>query len=385
MPQTRRIALVLSATDIYSHRISAGIGQYADAHEPWDFYLHVGRPRTLNTIAGWPADGIITNTLEGNFGDVVSRSGIPAVAITNRRPEGPLSRVIVDDAAVAQVAAAHLLDFGLKHFAYLGHADRRHGGSGLRGRAFAAAIEEAGGTCNLRRSRAVHGRRAWEAVQDDLAAWLLGLPSPMGLFAYTDFEAWPAAQACRRVGLRVPDDVAVLGVTDDPLVTRLATPPLSSVSLPLEKLGYEAAALLDRLIRGEQAPAAPVTIPPEGVIARRSTELMAVADEDVVRALRHIEANARRALSVDEVCEAVAVSRRTLQRKMQATLGRSLRAEIRRVRVDRACSLLRDTDLAIAQVGRQCGFRYTHHFCRVFRRELDCTPSSYRARYRSGG
>ena len=374
-----------SATDIYTHRISAGVGQYADAHEPWDFYLHVGRPRSLAAIAGWPADGVITNILERGFDQVLARSGIPAVAITNCRPQGPLPRVIVDDVAVARMAADHLLGRGLRHFAYLGHADPRHGGSAIRGKAFAAAAAEAGGICRLGRALKVGGGRTWEAAQDRLARWTAALPRPLGLFAYTDFEAWPAAQACRRVGLRVPEDVAVLGVTDDPLVTRLATPPLSSIALPLEKLGYEAAALLDRLIRGRKPPAAPVTVPPEAVIARRSTEPVAVADEDVVRALRHIAANVRRAVSVDEVCEAAAVSRRTLQRKMRVTLGRTLRAEIRRARIDRAQRLLRETDQAVAQVGRQCGFRYAHHFSRVFRRQVGCTPSAYRARYRTGG
>ncbi len=385
MPQTRRIALVLSATDIYSHRISAGIGQYADAHEPWDFYLHVGRPHSLAAVAGWPADGIITNIVERGFDQVIARSGITAIAITNRRPEGPLPRVIVDDVAVAKMAAEHLCGCGLRHFAYLGHADLRHGGSAIRGKAFAAAVGDAGGVCRLGRAAEVGGRRTWDAAQDRLARWIADLPRPLGLFAYADFEAWPAVQACRRMGLRVPEDVAVLGATDDPLVTRLATPPLSSIALPLEKLGYEAAALLDRLMRGRKPLAAPVRVLPETVVARRSTELMAVADEDVVRALRYIEANARRAVPVDEVCEAAAASRRTLQRKMQAMLGRTLRGEIRRARIDRAQRLLRETDPAVAQVARQCGFRHVPHFCRVFRNEVGCTPSAYRARYRTGG
>jgi LacI family transcriptional regulator len=121
------------------------------------------------------------------------------------------------------------------------------------------------------------------------------------------------------------------------------------------------------------------------VVERRSTEVLAIGDEDVAAALRFVRANAHRALRIEEVCEAIAASRRTLQRKMRVTLGRTLRAEIRRARIERAQRLLRETDQAVAQVGRQCGFRYTHHFSRVFRNEVGCTPSAYRARHRTGG
>ena len=384
MARTPRIAMVLSATDIYSHRISAGIGECADAHGPRDFYLHVGRPPSLHPIAGWPADGVITSIVCGGFDRVLAGRRIPAVAITNRRPDGPLPRAIVDDEAVGRLAAEHLIQRGLTHFAYLGHADAEHGGSASRGRAFAEAVARDGGRCQQRRA-SQGGRRTWDAAQQKLAEWLQRLRHPVGVFAYTDHEAWPIVQACRHVGLAVPDDVAVLGTTDDPLVTRLANPPLSSVSLPLEKLGYEAAGMLDRLLGGAKPPACPVRVAPEGVVERRSTEVLAIDDPDLATAPRYIRANAHRPLRIDGICDRIAVSKRTLQRKAREVLGRTLSEEIRHARIGRAKSLLRQVHVPIAEVARRCGFRYLHHFCRVFRNETGRTPSDYRAGYRLGG
>ena len=383
MRKAKRIALVLSATDAYSRRITEGLGRYAHSHEPWEFFLQIGRPRRATDITHLPADGVIGNVLDEGLADALVSAAIPTVSISNRRPHLPVPRVIVDDAAVAGAAAEHLLDKGFRHFGYIGFRQAPHYGSRLRGEAFRDAVQEQGGRCSFFCWRA-HGpgRRTWETSIQDMAKWIAAMPKPAAVFAYTDDEAWPAAQACRRIGIRVPEEVALLGVTNDQMVCSLATPPLSSVDLPLEQLGYQAAGLLDRLMGGLAPPDGPVVVPPMQVVARQSTDILAIEDVDIANAVRYIRDHADRAVRVGEVAEAAMVSKRSLQRRSRLALGRTIQQEIRRSRIERAKRILLATDLAIPQVASRCGFAYAHHFDRVFRRETGTTPTEFRSRFR---
>lgn len=383
MRKAKRIALILSATDAYSRRITEGLGRYAHSHEPWEFFLQVGRPHRASDITHLPVDGVIGNILDEGLADALVAAAIPTVSISNRRPHLPVPRVIVDDAAVADAAAEHLLDKGFRHFGYVGFREAPHCGSRLRGEAFRDAVEEQGGRCGFFRWRGQgRSRGTSEASIQGMAKWIAAMSKPAAVFAYTDDEAWPAAQACRRIGIRVPEEVAVLGVTNDPMVCSLATPPLSSVELPLEQLGYQAAGLLARLMDGLAPPDGPIVLPPMQVVARQSTDILAIEDVDIATAVRYIRDHADRAVRVGQVADAAMVSKRSLQRKFRLALGRTIQQEIRRSRIERAKRILLATDLAIPQVASRCGFAYAHHFDRVFRRETGATPTEFRSRFR---
>jgi LacI family transcriptional regulator len=166
------------------------------------------------------------------------------------------------------------------------------------------------------------------------------------------------------------------------MVCNLATPPLSSIALPLEQMGFKAAGLLDRLMRGARPPREPIVLPPMHVVARRSTDLLAIEDADVRKALQFIRDHAERLDRVAEVAAAVAVSKRTLQRDFQAVLGRTVQQEILRCRLERARRILLETDLPIPQVATRCGFTYPHYFGRVFRKAMGLTPSRFRNEHR---
>lgn len=189
-------------------------------------------------------------------------------------------------------------------------------------------------------------------------------------------------EACRQVGLRIPEDAALLGAEDDDLYCELARPALSSVRVPAEQIGREAAALLDRLLDGARPPRQPILLPPQGVVARRSSEVLAIDDPDVVAAARFIRGHGHLPLFVADVLREVPVERRSLERRFRKALGRGIWEEIRRVHVERAKRLLAETDQSIKAIAKQSGFTDFRHMAVVFRKELGLSPTAYRSRVR---
>jgi LacI family transcriptional regulator len=187
-------------------------------------------------------------------------------------------------------------------------------------------------------------------------------------------------QACAIGGVGVPEEVAVMGVDNDDLIVRLTTPPLSSIDINAERVGFEAARVLDELMRGKPAPKNPVLVPPMGLVTRQSTDILAIEDEDVAAAVRFIRAHKGRALSVQDVLDNVPVSRRSLYRKFEETMGRSLAQEIRLAHIEQAKRLLTTTDWSVARIAEASGFAGATRFGIVFRRLTGLTPSAYRAR-----
>jgi LacI family transcriptional regulator len=185
-------------------------------------------------------------------------------------------------------------------------------------------------------------------------------------------------EVCRQVGLRVPDDVAVLGVGNDELLCELARPELTSVALPGERIGMEAAAMLDGLLSRSPAPARSRLLRPQGVVTRHSTDVLSVDDPEVAAAVRFIRNNAHLSICVDDVLLEVPVCRRTLERRFRAVLKRGLGEEIRRVRVERASALLATTSASMVEIGQRSGFSDAKQFSAIFHNETGQTPTAYR-------
>ena len=208
--------------------------------------------------------------------------------------------------------------------------------------------------------------------------WLESLPKPCGVFCACDVYGVQVTNACRSRGIAVPTQVAVLGVDNDPVICSVSFPPLSSVDLNSKKVGYEAAALLDRMMAGKQPPKRTIFVEPEHVITRESTDIIAVDDADVAQAIRLIREHACRGLRVKDVAETLGLSRRALQQRFQRCLHRTPKEELMQVQIDRAKMLLSQTDLSVEQISRRCGFTTFEYFVRAFRRKTGTTPRIYR-------
>jgi len=304
-------------------------------------------------------------------------TGRPVVNVSSRRFDLPFAQVIPDNAAAGRVAAAHLLERGYTSFAFCGLAG--HGYSAERHAGFAAAVRDAGHPlAEYHADPGLERDWTWQREQADLTRWLRSLPLPAAVAACTDVRARQISEAAQHIGLAVPDQLAMIGFDDDEMVCEMANPPLSSVEMDYERVGYEAAALLDRLMQGEQAPAKPIRVPPGSVNTRASTDILAIDDPLVAAALRFIWHHAHQPIQAAQVVAHVPASRRVIERRFKQIVGRTLHEEIQRVHIEKAKQLLTQTTLPAYEVATRAGFHDAKHLSRVFKQATGTTPLDHR-------
>jgi LacI family transcriptional regulator len=388
LPRIPQVALLLETSTEYGRGLLRGIVRYSRLHGPWSLYISPGHlKQPLPRARSWNGTGIIARIHSPEMAKLIRGTGLPFVAssLDELRATAPGNRfgeIRTNSEAIGRTAAAHLVERNLRHFAYCGFVGS--GWSLRREEAFTQYLKDLGFPCPSHRIELAGWmqRPNWietsKVQQPILVNWLKSLPKPVGLMACNDICGREVLQACAVAGLRVPDDVAVVGVDNDELMCELSSPPLSSVSLDLEKAGYEAARLLDGLISGQVAGGQVVWVEPVYVVTRQSSDVMAHEDPSVAAALRFIKDHAARAIGVPDVIEQVGLSRRTLERRFQDALGRSIGAEITRCRLERAKLLLLETDLPSHSVAAGAGFGSVKTFNRVFRRAHGVPPKRFR-------
>ena len=301
---------------------------------------------------------------------------IPAVVIVHGKTEVPnLVNVVTDSSAIGQIGAEYLLQCGFKHFAYCGYTGIPW--SDFRLKYFRQRICKAGFEVQVY-ADSVPTINVWQKERDKIVAWLQSLPKPVGLMACNDDRGQQVIEACKMANLAVPDTVGVLGADNDEVACGLSDPPMSSVVINFERAGYEAALVLFRMLRGVRRVPAKITVHATHVIARRSTDFMAVSDPHVTRALQFIRDHARENMMVMDVAGAVALSRRALEIKFRREIGCSILEHIRRVRTDQIVRLLVETELPVGQIAESLGFPYVQHFARFFRASKQTSPLAYR-------
>lgn len=381
----RAVALIYDARLPYDVKVMSGVAEYLQRREtPWTVQIEENalHQQRLPDLTAWHGDGILADFDDPHVAAQVTAAGIPAVAFGSGygwyRPSSGIPYFYADQRAVARLAAEHLLQRGFRHFAYYGYRPGAITGfSAERGAAFEQCVRAAG--CRVWTRLGPYGvPRQWTPLQALLRAWLASLPKPLGLLAANDKAARQVLDACRAAGLRVPEEVAVVGVDNDEMLCQLSNPPLSSIEQGARRIGFQAAALLDRMMSGWKPRRLKYVVAPEGMVTRRSSEIIAVEDENVATALTLIRAQAVNGIKVSDVVQAVAISRSQLERSFKAALGSTLHDEIRRVRLDQAKRLLAASALPIKQVALRCGFRTVQHLTATFRQFVGTAPAAYR-------
>lgn len=372
----RQVALLIETSNAYARGLLQGIVHYIREHRPWSFYLmEQGRGDDPPPwLANWHGDGIIARIETPRIARAVRKTGLPTVDVSAARLVPELPWVETDDAEIARLAAKHLLERGFRRFAFCG--DARFNWSAWREEHFCRSVTAAGGT--VARYRPTHSDADLTAQARDLRRWVAELPKPVGVMACYDIRGQQVLDACRGAGLAVPDEVAVVGVDNDALLCELASPPLSSVAPNTHRTGYEAAALLDRLMSGRKVPPVAHLIPPLGVAARQSTDVLAVDDREVARAVQFIREHACQGIRVSDILREVPLSRRVLEQRFLNLLGKTPRQEILEVRLARVKQLLSATDLPLYLIAERTGFEHVEYLSVVFKRETRSTPSAYR-------
>jgi LacI family transcriptional regulator len=385
------VALLVETSNSYARGLLEGITGYIREHRGWSVYLaeHGRGDKAPQWLKGWDGDGIIARVENAAIEQAVVASGLPVVDVSAARLIPDVPWVETDDLAIADAATNHLLERGFRHFAFSGVG--RFNWSSWRGDHFRKRLEAAGYDCAAHETEGyAPGARPptpdtdpdWEQQIKGLVSWVRQLPKPVGVFACYDIRGLQILEACRRAGVRVPDQVAVIGVDNDRLLCDLADPPLSSVIPDTFKTGYEAAVLLERMMAGERVPSDGVLIPPIGVAARQSTDVLATDDAELSAAVRFLRDNAFDGIAVKDLLHAVPVSRRVLEARFKALLGRSPHEELVRLRVERVKELLAETDLPLKTIARKVGVRHVEYISVMFRRATGLTTSDYRRRMR---
>ncbi|MCD6338770.1 MAG: XylR family transcriptional regulator [Verrucomicrobia bacterium] len=390
----KRVALLIESSRAYGRGLLQGIARYIRIHGNWSIFYQECRLGDLPEWLGeWQGDGIIARVENRRMAEAIRRKGLPAVDVRGLLPDLGLPVVDADNAAIVRAAMELFLRRGFKQVAFCGFAGADY--SDTRSRCMEHEAKAAGLPCHIYSSSSpvfqsdsetASGTFEYEqqglVYEPDLEQWLLRTPKPIGLLACNDIRGQQVLNACRRLNLAVPDQVAVLGVDNDRILCELSSPPLSSIEPDTLRTGYEAAVLLDKMMTGAKAPERRLLIPPIRVVERRSTDVLAVDDPQVAAALRFIRERAAEDISVEEVARKAGFSRRLLERRFRTYVGHTPKAELLRVRLERAKSLLLHTNLTLGAIAEKCGFRHTEYFHAVFKRKTGATPAHFRAQGR---
>lgn len=386
MPQ---VAVLLESSHGISRAMLQGILKYVRVYGPWSIHIAAGgaNDQQVPDAETWKGNGIIGRVPSKKAAQDIVSSKLPAVLFNPEdaylAPQHPLSRysrIQCDSHAIGAFAADHYLSKRFSHFAFVGSAAYTNW-SRWRQEAYVARLAQAGILCHVY-PQPPPELSAWSAERPRLCAWLKKLPKPAALFAANDNRGRQVLDACLVAGIAVPYEAAVLGVNNDALICETCIPNLSSIAVDDERAGYEAAGLLDQLMRRTLKKQTIATYGPIGIVSRASTELLHVDDKLVIRALEFIRINAGLTIRVSDVAGHLGVTCRWAEMRFQQTLGQSVHDTIQKARMTTVCSMLKETALPFAEISKRCGFAQPNHLCAVFKRQFGMTMSDYRTQHK---
>jgi len=383
LKQAKPKSVLLALSDTH-HGFYVGAARYAREH---GWHLVTDMIYTASIPYGWQGDGILSFIgYRDGLAEFILSNPAPAVEISLVRDDIDLPRVAADNDRIGRLAAEHFCERGFRHCLWvplmddLPNRERREG--------FCRYLEKSGVSIHeipaTYCSRDLSGSRDWAERRRLVSRELKDLPKPLAVFCYNDCIAADIIAACDQEGIDVPGEVGVLGVDNDSMLCESINTPLSSVRHDLEGMAYEAAALLDHIMEGGEPPCVIKRVEPRGIATRRSTDIVAVDDPQVAKALRFIwDHFARSTLSVVDVAEAVGVNRRVLEKAFRTERGHGINEELIQARLRAVVNRLETTDLSITDIASQTGYTRPNHLFRTFRKHYGKSPREYRMAYRA--
>ena len=378
-----RIALLFNANKVYDRQVIAGIGQYLKSTRVvWDLFLEEDfRCRTLG-IQHWRGDGIIADFDDPTVEEALAHLSIPVVAIggsyaDDSRYPANIPYVATDNAKLVRLAYDHLIEQGLQRFAFYGlppspgnrWAQEREdaflrmiAADGLEGTIYRGSPTSAGG---------------WGRSQEDMVAWVRSLPKPIGVIAVTDARARQLLQACVVADVPIPEQIAVVGIDNDPMAQLLSRVPLTSVIQGAEEMGRMAAQVLHQMLHGGDCSSTRVLVPPVGLSVQASSQHEPLRSPYVMRAKHYIRQYACLGIKTEQVADYVGISRTLLEEHFKRELKQTVHQAILEHKLEMARSMLVDNSIPLADVAVRCGFTSLQYMYAVFRREFNCTPRQY--------
>ena len=383
LPPVHRIALLFNGSKIYDRGIITGIGNYlSSTRASWDLFLEEDFLCRLRGIERWQGDGIIADFDDPLIGEALADIKLPVVAVggsyadAGAYPKG-IPYVATDNHALMKLAYEHLIEAGLTRFACFSlppaQANRW---AQEREKAFKHLLQRDGLPVEVYRGLGTSAP-LWDSAVEQQIAWLHSLPKPIGIIAVTDARARQLLQACLTAGIAVPEEVALIGIDNDPLTRTLTRVPLSSVIQGTETMGRTAAALLHQMLHGKPCTDTQILVPPEAINVQASSLHQPLGNPYVMQALLFIRQYACQGIKTAQVAAYVGVSRSSLEAHFRKERGCSVHDEILRFKLAAAAKGLESHELAIADIAAKCGFKSAQYLHTVFRREFGCTPREY--------
>jgi LacI family transcriptional regulator len=381
----RRVALIIESSRAYGRGLFLGIAKFVREHHEWSVQSEEWKwtdafPAWLRN---WDGDGVIARVETPEMAAFIHQLGVPAVDVRGSVSGTRLPLIDTDDWKVASLAAEHLMNRGFQHYAFCGFVGANY--SDKRSHWFQEQLAHSGFSCQiyappaqLADAQTTGYERQGLLFQEDLGRWLVSLPKPIGVMACNDIRGQQVLNLCRRLDLTVPEEVAIIGVDNDEILCELSDPPLSSVAPDTLRIGYDAAVLLDQMMAGGHVPAKPILIPPRGIVTRRSTEALALDDRQLAVGLRFIRDHAFDPITVNQMAKVASMCRRVFERRFAARMGRSPKAEVVRLRLEKVKRLLMETDWNLTQIAEKTGFNHGEYLHTVFTRKIGMTPGKFR-------
>ncbi len=385
MMKTRRnVALIVETESIYGRTILRGIARYQRVRGEWSVFLRGGEINA--SLPPWllegSIDGVICRSTTPEMVRVLAERNMATVDLNDRNGYLGVPSILSDMNLIGRMAARHLLQRGFQNLAFCGYENELWSAQRLLG--VREELNGQGQMCGVFESSS-HGLRdhTWHDEREQIMAWLRTLPRPIGIITCNDVRGYHVLDACRALDIAVPEDVAVVGVDNGETFCDFCHPSLSSVVPDTERIGFEAAQLLDALMEGHASPFKERFIAPREVMVRQSSDVMAVDDPTLAAALHYLRENACSGITVADVLAYAPLSRSALERGFRNFLGHSPQEEIRRVRLKKIKQLLIETNWSLAQIADATGFDSPEYMMVQFKRIVGQTPSQWRKSYQT--
>ncbi len=381
-----RITLLFNANKVYDRQVVEGVGEYLQASQTdWDIFIEEDFRCRIDNIREWLGDGVIADYDDSSIERLLANVEVPIVGVGGsyhrQQDYPPVHYIATDNAALVESAFLHLKEKGINRFAFYGlPASSGKRWAQEREHAFRQLVqrERYQGVVYQGMNTAPEN---WQHAQNRLADWLQTLPPQTGIIAVTDARARHVLQVCDHLHIPVPEKLCVIGIDNEELTRYLSRVALSSVAQGTRQMGYQAAKLLHRLLDNEALPLQRLLVPPVRVVERRSTDYRSLNDPAVIQAMHYIRNHACKGIKVDQVLDAVGISRSNLEKRFKEEVGETIHAVIHAEKLEKARSLLISTSLSIHEISQMCGYPSLQYFYSVFKKEYDTTPKDYRDRY----
>jgi LacI family transcriptional regulator len=384
-----KVVLLLDFTEEYHKNLLQGIVRYSRQFGPWVFcrmpvYYRetIGIDGILKWARDWGAKGLIGQLHSDSEIWKFTHAGISVIAQDFEERFRDVPNITGAYHDTGRLGAAYFLKKGFKNFAFYGFNDIVW--SRERAEGFEEKVREAGHFVHYFEHKRSRSMDLWYYKPSALSRWLKSLPKPIALMACDDNQGLHITEASRHAGIRIPEDVAVLGVDNDESICFLSDPPLSSISLDIEKGGYEAARLMQQMIAGEKKKLYNIMVKPTHINTRSSTDIYSTDDNHIVHALKYIHSNIDKNIKVDQVLREVPLSRRSLEKRFIHITGLPVYKYIYNLRIEKFVERLLETDMTVIEIAQELGLDDAKNIARQFRQIKGLTPLEYRRKYSFG-